>query len=90
MLEKMEDKGDHLMKSSCLCLTPLQKNVCNFCLSNSKDKSNEKNKNLTSSNGNNNVFFNNYVLDIHSQKKHFEGLIFFIKFFIFVLFIILK
>ena len=63
MLDKIQEKDDDIIKY-CFCETPIQKNVCNFCLSNTKEKEKEKI---------NNVFFNKYVLDIHSQKKNFEG-----------------
>ncbi len=77
--EKNENNNNNILKTSCLCLTPIQKNNCNFCLSNSKEK-NITNINIFNNNNNissigsaNNVFFNKYVLDIHSQRKHYEG-----------------
>jgi len=87
MLDKIEEKNenDNLIKS-CFCLTPIQKNSCEFCLSNSKEKETRKGKirvldkeknNINNINNNNNVFYNKYVLDIHSQRKHFEGKILF-------------
>lgn len=67
MLDKIDEKNYNLMKT-CFCLTPEQKNIRNFCLSNSKEKDKEKEK------YSNNKFFNKYVLDIHSEKKHYEGI----------------
>jgi hypothetical protein len=90
MLDKIEEKNDNIniLKNSCFSLTPLQKNNCNFCSTNIKEKKNtntnininmntntNNNTNINSNyiNSGNNVFFNKYVLDIHSQRKHFEG-----------------
>ena len=97
MLDKIEEKNENenLMKS-CFCLTPIQKNICEFCLSNSKEKEKEKekgkgknkeknniNNNINNNlNNNNNVFYNKYVLDIHSQRKHYEGKIIFYFYYI--------
>ena len=73
MLDKIEEKSDNLMS-----LTPLQKNICNFCNSNSKENEifKVKERKASGNYNNSNVFFNKYVLDIHSQKKHYEGIFF--------------
>jgi len=78
MLDKIEEKSDNLMKA-CFFTTPIQKNICNFCLSNTKEREREKNNN--NNNSSNNVFYNKYVLDENSQRKHFEG-----KFFLYFIF----
>ena len=69
MLDKIDEKDTDNSKS-CFCESPNQINVCNFCLTNSKEKERERRTN-------NFYNTNRFVFDANSQKKHFEG-----KFFI--------
>lgn len=63
MLEKIDEKEKDNIKS-CLCESPNPINICNFCLTNSKEKEKERR---------NNFFYNRFVYDINSQKKNFES-----------------
>lgn len=64
MLDKIDENNSENIKS-CFCDSPNQINVCNFCLTNSKEKEKERRNNM--------LFYNKYNSDIYSQKKNFEG-----------------
>lgn len=62
MLDKMEQRNEG---RNCFCMTPGIRN-CSFCQSHTKERDIERNCN-------NNVLYNKYVLDFHSQRKQNEG-----------------
>jgi len=64
MLDKIDQNNTKNSKSF-FCDSPNQINVCNFCLTNSKEKEKERKNNI--------LFHNRYNFDINSQKKNFEG-----------------
>jgi len=65
MLDIIDENNIENTKS-CLCnRSPNQINLCNFCLTNSKEKEKGRRNNFWGE--------NNMILDINSQKKNIEG-----------------
>lgn len=64
MLDKIDENNTENVKS-CFCDSPNQINVCNFCLTNSKEKEKERRNNL--------IYPNRFIFDSNSQKKNYEG-----------------
>ncbi len=64
MLDKIDENNTENNKT-CICESPNQINVCNFCLTNSKEKEKERRNNL--------IYPNKFIFDSNSQKKNFEG-----------------
>jgi len=70
MLDKIDENIAESNKS-CFCYSPNQKNTCNFCLTNSKEKEILERRHHNS----NMLYQNKYNFGLHSQKKNFEGII---------------